>query len=230
MAARVRQSRSTAARASAGSGVPAPRPARTQAERSAATRARLIAATIETLSRLGYPATSTVLVADLARVSRGAMLHQFANKAALIAAVFDHIYADAMAKYRDALAGIADPAARLEALMDAAWAHYRSPAGIAQTEILMATRSDPDLAAVVGPAHEETLGRSRRSHADHFEAAGLPEDLSDAFLYLNIGLLRGLALEHALGAPLARLQPAVDLVKGMARRVHAEGGLKELAR
>lgn len=208
----------------------APRVARTQAERSAATRRRLIEATIETLSRLGYSATSTVLVADLARVSRGAMLHQFANKAALIGAVFEHIYADAIARYRAALDPIADPLERLEMLMDTAWAHYRSPAGIAQTEILMATRSDPDLAAVVLPLHAGTLERSRRGHAGHFEALGLPEDLSDAFLYHNVGLLRGLALEYALGTPLLQLQPAVELMKAMARRVHAEGALREIAR
>lgn len=206
----------------------AARPPRSQAERSAATRARLIAAAIDSLSRLGYAATSTVLVADLARVSRGAMLHQFASKAALIGAVFEHIYADAMARYRVALDGVTDPVERLEVLMDTAWAHYRSPAGIAQTEILMATRSDPDVAAVVGPLHSDTLELSRRRHGQHFEAAGLPGDLSDAFLYHNIGLLRGLALEYALGTPLCRLQPAVDLMKAMARRVHAEGGLTKV--
>ena len=60
-----------------GKAVAAPRPRRTQAERSAETRQRLIAAAIDALCRLGYAATSTVLVADNAGVSRGAMLHQF---------------------------------------------------------------------------------------------------------------------------------------------------------
>jgi AcrR family transcriptional regulator len=203
---------------------------RTQAERSAATRARLIEATIESLSRLGYSATSTVLVADSARVSRGAMLHQFASKAVLIGAVFEHIYADAIARYRAALDPIVDPVERLEVLVDTAWAHFRSPAGIAQTEILMATRSDPDIAAVISPLHAQTLERSRGRHAGHFAAAGLPEELSDAFLYHSVGLLRGLALEYALGTPLAHLQPAVDLMKAMARRAYAEGALAEIAR
>jgi AcrR family transcriptional regulator len=66
-------------------------PRRTQAERRAATRTALLEATIECLIDYGYADLTTARVADLAGVSRGAQVHYFANKAALVAAAVDHL-------------------------------------------------------------------------------------------------------------------------------------------
>ena len=52
------------------------RPRQTQAERSAAMRARLVDAAIRCLNKHGYSATTVAMVADEAGVSRGGMLHQ----------------------------------------------------------------------------------------------------------------------------------------------------------
>jgi len=53
---------------------------RSNAQRSAETRRRLIKAAITCLHVNGYAATTTVAIADKAKVSRGAMLHQFPTK------------------------------------------------------------------------------------------------------------------------------------------------------
>ena len=50
------------------------------AERRAATRAKIMEATVRCLAEFGYAATSTPLVARLAKVSRGSLLHQFPTK------------------------------------------------------------------------------------------------------------------------------------------------------
>src|SRR4029450_5698931 len=50
---------------------------RTQEERSAATRARLLDATLECLAELGYARTTTTEIAERGGVSRGAQLHHF---------------------------------------------------------------------------------------------------------------------------------------------------------
>ena len=62
---------------------------RTQAERSAATRKVLLDAAVNCLFENGYGATTTLMVAEAAGVSRGAMLHQFPSKADLMAFVVE---------------------------------------------------------------------------------------------------------------------------------------------
>jgi AcrR family transcriptional regulator len=193
---------------------------RTQAERSASTRARLVAAATDALHRLGYAAASTNLVADLAGVSRGAMLHQFPSKALLMAAVVQASFEADYRAYRQALRGIADPLEQLLVISDIAWVQFRSPSGIAQTEIWMATRSDPELAAAVLPVHDQMFARSFEEQARRFVAAGL-RDMQAArmFLYHNVALLRGLSLEHVLGTPRDVLDASVERMKQTVRDV-----------
>src|SRR5437899_5969622 len=64
---------------------------RTQEERSAATRAKLLDATIACLVDLEYSATTTTVIAERAGVSRGAQLHHFPTKADLVAAAVAHL-------------------------------------------------------------------------------------------------------------------------------------------
>ena len=64
---------------------------RTQADRSAATRAALVAAARPLFAEHGYAAVSTDQIARAAGVTRGALYHQFAGKEDLFAAVFEQV-------------------------------------------------------------------------------------------------------------------------------------------
>ncbi|MEV0246641.1 TetR/AcrR family transcriptional regulator [Nocardia sp. NPDC050712] len=88
---------------------------RTQAERSASTRAAVIRAARDLFGRYGYGAVSTVAVAEAAGVSRGALYHQFSEKRDLFEAVFEDLErslvqainaAVAQARAPDPLAGL----------------------------------------------------------------------------------------------------------------------------
>jgi AcrR family transcriptional regulator len=63
--------------------------ARTQAERSAATQRALIAAARRLWGERGYAEVGTPEIAEAAGVTRGAMYHQYADKAALFRAVIE---------------------------------------------------------------------------------------------------------------------------------------------
>src|SRR2546430_17226831 len=67
-------------------------PRRTQEERSASTRARLLDATIFCLSELGYGRTTTTEIAERAGVSRAAQLHHFPTKAELVTTAVYHLF------------------------------------------------------------------------------------------------------------------------------------------
>ena len=72
-----------------------PPPARrTQAERTAATRARLLAAGRKLFASDGFAAVSTQTIVDAAGVTRGALYHQFGDKTGLFAAVYEDVERD----------------------------------------------------------------------------------------------------------------------------------------
>jgi AcrR family transcriptional regulator len=183
-------------------------------ERSAATRSKLIVATIDCLYRYGYAATSTTLVARTAQVSRGAMLHHYPSKVCLMEACMVATFERELAYYRHHLLPISDPVERMEKLLDCAWSCFSSPSGVARTEVWMATRSDPELAARLLPIYQIDSVRSDRSIVHLMAEAGIDDvDFAKSFAVLAISALRGLALAAALGTPEIELKRSVDLIK-----------------
>jgi AcrR family transcriptional regulator len=93
---------------------------RTQASRSAATRAALVAAARPLFAAKGYAAVGTDEVARAAGVTRGALYHQFAGKEELFAAVFEQVEEEVATRIgADLLTGGADPVALLHDGIDA---------------------------------------------------------------------------------------------------------------
>lgn len=74
---------------------------RTQSQRTAATRALLIAAARKLFADKGFSNVSTQAVVAAAGVTRGALYHQFNDKAALFGAVYEEVE-------RELVAGIAE--------------------------------------------------------------------------------------------------------------------------
>ena len=94
---------------------------RTQEERTAATRAALIAAARRLWSERGYAAVGTPEIATAAGVTRGAMYHQFADKAALFAAVLEAVEIDVTQRLANHVvaSGVTEPGPALRAAADA---------------------------------------------------------------------------------------------------------------
>jgi AcrR family transcriptional regulator len=88
---------------------------RSQADRSARTRAALLAAARSQFAELGYSGVSTEAVVRAAGVTRGAMYHHFTDKTELFAAVFEMVESDVMGRIADivAAAGETDPIAAM---------------------------------------------------------------------------------------------------------------------
>src|SRR3954453_5841167 len=77
-----------------------PKQRRTQAQRSATTRAALLDATIKSLVEVGYANTTTTGIAERAGVSRGAQMHHFPTKADLVASAVEHLAGKRMEQLR----------------------------------------------------------------------------------------------------------------------------------
>ncbi len=94
---------------------------RTQAQRASAMRHRLLEATIECLVDYGYAGTSTTKVVERAGVTRGAQVHHFPTKAALVAAALRHLAAkraEAAFAELDRIRSSPDP---IDAALDLMW-------------------------------------------------------------------------------------------------------------
>lgn len=88
---------------------------RTQAERTAATRALLLGVARKLFAANGFADVSTQAIVAAAGVTRGALYHQFGDKAALFAAVYEEVERDLVADVaRDIME--AQPADALEAM------------------------------------------------------------------------------------------------------------------
>jgi AcrR family transcriptional regulator len=93
-----------------------PQPSRrTQAERTAATRARLLDAGRRLFASEGYAAVSTQGIVDAAGVTRGALYHQFGDKSGLFAAVYERLEQDVVASITNGIVAAA-PADHVSAM------------------------------------------------------------------------------------------------------------------
>ena len=166
---------------------------RTQAERSASTQARLLDATLDCLVELGFSATTTSVVAERAGVSRGAQLHHFPTRAALVAAAVEHLFARLTAEYQRGFAALPARADRLRAAIELLWSMYTAPHFPAVIEIDTAARTDAELRAHLEPIAERHTANVHRLAREYFpEAASLGRRF-DAVLALLLDALRGMA-------------------------------------
>ena len=131
---------------------------RTQAERRAATKAKVLEATIDCLVERGYANTSTRHIAKRAGLTLGALQHHFAGKADLMAAALQTL-GDRMAdEFIAEVPTGRDRDERIAQLLDRVWEVHRGPLFAAGLELWVAARSDPELSvAMAGVAREFSL-------------------------------------------------------------------------
>ncbi len=140
---------SSSRRSSSSSSRPTSSTRRTQAERIEETRSALIRATIESLAEVGYAATTTREVAERAGVSRGAQTHHFPTKALLVAASIEHLFDIEAERFRAAFTELPRAQRDLASAVAMLWQIAQSPSYGAVLEVMVAARTDHQLALVV---------------------------------------------------------------------------------
>src|SRR5882724_899018 len=101
---------------------------RTQEERRAETRGKLLDATLGSLLENGYAQTTTRTVSALAGVSPGAMAHYFPRRVDLVAAAIEELVERRIAAWREAAEKLpVEPAERIPALLDHVWRDFNGP-------------------------------------------------------------------------------------------------------
>jgi AcrR family transcriptional regulator len=175
--------------------VPAPR--RSQAERSSATREALLDATIASLVEDGYASTTTSRVAERAGVSRGAHLHHFQTRQALVAAAIEHLARRRSAELLQAAEELPAGRERVAAGLDLVWSNYASPLFQAALDLWTCARTDAELRAhlieVERELDRQTLELARRLFGELADRTDFEHQIE-----LAVATIRGLALLDTL--------------------------------
>ena len=173
-----------------------PKPRRTNAERTATARRKLIESALKALCEIGYGATTTDLVARRARVSRGAMLHHFRTRVDLMAAVAQHVVEEQSRLRREKVESFDPGPQRFFEAGDISWDIQKRPTTTALLEIMLATRSDRALKKRLAPMVQQ-LGQMRNEAAERMmQNLSLENrDLMVDLIRVHLATLRGLAVE-----------------------------------
>ncbi|WP_447764653.1 TetR/AcrR family transcriptional regulator [Sphingopyxis panaciterrae] len=194
--------------------MPAAKPRRSQADRSAATRAKVIAAARDVLCAQGYSGATMHAIRDAAGMSLGAIQHQFPTKAKIMAAVAAEFSTYRIRVYREAIRRGATPRESMENLIDANFQMVSRPEMAAVLEIHLARRNDPDLDREVGPSTRRFDRRVRLWAYTILHAAGIREDEAHQSLQLlNNAVTRGLTVEYIRNPNAAVVERAIQIWK-----------------
>ncbi|KWX22182.1 transcriptional regulator [Mycolicibacterium wolinskyi] len=166
---------------------------RTQAERSAAMRTRLLDATVECLVTFGYAGTTTQRVAEVAGVTRGAQVHHFRSKEDLVVAAIEHLAEQrAQAAVRDLGRVAANPDAA-SMVLDYLWESHQGPVFVATLELWVAARTDEVLAAQIERVEPIVTGALVGALAQLVPDRVAQKELRD-LAYTAMDALRGILL------------------------------------
>ncbi|GAA2149852.1 TetR family transcriptional regulator [Nocardioides koreensis] len=180
-----------------------------QEERTRAMRARLLEATVECLVERGFSGTSTTLVSERAGVSRGAQLHHFPTKNALVVAAVEHLTEVRGAELEKAAAALPTGRRRTRAVLQMLADHFTSPVFTAALELWVAARTDETLLAAVAPL-EQRVGR--QTHRLTVELLGADESRPGVreLVQATLDLVRGLGLANTITDDARRRRRILD--------------------
>lgn len=174
------------------------KPRRTQAERSEAMRTRLIEATLQCLEIDGYAGTTVTKIVETAQVSRGAPVHHFPSKAALIAAAAEHLMRKIYIQLGVAMRHLDESEDKLAELMMISWKQvFGTTENTVILELIVASRRDPELATILQKlwiSAFNTLGTA----AEHYLMPNSHKDNVRHLMTLTQWMLRGMAMDKHL--------------------------------
>jgi AcrR family transcriptional regulator len=172
-------------------------------------RARLLEATVDCLVERGFSHTSTTLVSERAGVSRGAQLHHFPTKNALVVAAVEHLTEVRGAELAAAAARLPAGPKRTRAVLRMLGDHFTSPVFTAALELWVAARTDETLLAAVAPL-EQRVGRE--THRMTVELLGVDESRAGVreLVQATLDLVRGLGLASTITDDTRRRQRILD--------------------
>ncbi|MHB8328023.1 MAG: TetR/AcrR family transcriptional regulator [Acidimicrobiales bacterium] len=152
-------------------------------------------------------------------MSRGAQLHHFPTKDALLTAAVAHLLERRTAEFRKAFADAEPGADRLDTAIDLMWSMYQGPTFVAWAELWMAARTDAGLRDSMVEVNRRFI---EECHANFVEVLppvpGVEHDFYDLALAFATSIMDGLAFFRLVapdsGVPAPQI---IDALKAVAQ-------------
>lgn len=173
-------------------------PVGVRAAQREATRARIVQVAVELLVSRGFTATTTAEVQRAGGFSRGALLHHFPTREAMLGATIRSLMERNEAAVRQAQAEIPPNVDRVERAIRVLCASMVSPAFLAELELWAAARTDDRLREALRREEKRARTDLHRVLADVFGADVVAGQGYPVVASLTVPFLRGLAISEVL--------------------------------
>lgn len=197
-----------------------------QAEKSAMTRRSIMDAAVTCFVERGYANTTTAVIAEEAGVSRGAMMHHFPARQAVLNAVIEHLHQRRIEEYSALMKGLDNPDRRLtkksiRASVEAAWRYVNMPTFIAYQELQNASRTDPELREMMQSLekeYERHYNETVKEVFPHWRDLEILETANDVVHFM----MRGMATSHMCTRKQQRVRRVIDYLTEQLYRFYTE--------
>ncbi len=167
-----------------------------QAQKSASTRNQIVEAAIKAFVELGYANTTTTHIAQIAGLSRGAMLHHFPSKMDIVEAAVQYLHDKRLTAFRRSITELPADADRVKLAVEAYWQHVQHPMFVAFFELSVAARTDDELKKILRPVQKEFAATWYQMAQDLFPEWRGKEDAFDLALDLSEYIMEGIAVSY----------------------------------
>jgi AcrR family transcriptional regulator len=188
---------------------------RTKAEQTKQTRRLIIATGIFCLANFGYARTTMQLISQRAGISRGPLNYHFSDRTALMSAIAEALPREVTRALVKRLDAVTSPQERFATILDVALEEHRGDHHYSAIELLLAARSDPNLADAILPHFLASEDLIDRWWCDYLAALRWPVTPLLAWRHVLVSCMRGLALDHVLQKDTASHANAVALTREM---------------
>jgi AcrR family transcriptional regulator len=177
-------------------------------EQATAMKEKLCVAALETISQVGYHASTTTLIARRAGVSRGAQTHHYPSKFDLVTAAFSYLLSQWETK-RSAYLETRGADFDAKGYIDFLWEEiFNGRYYVAMLEIMLAARADERLKNALGSELKKYSGVRISIWRSFFFPAISPEQ-SDTLMQMTICLFRGMSMQSSLDAEAETLNTSI---------------------
>lgn len=176
----------------------APAPRRTQRERREATVGKLVDATIDAISQVGYARASVQEICRRAGVSHGGLFRHFDTRLDLIVTVTEEVCRRQIANFVERIRPVSEEDTDFLVVLQALRAASRSDLNLVWFELLIAARTDEELKLRLAPTIDQ-YSRDIYTTALNIPAiARQPEDIRQAAVFSGVHFFDGETFVNAV--------------------------------